>query len=167
MAKILNRSNFDNNSISSLLLVTGVCNVLFYYLTKSIIPIFIAPSFTFIGFTTTTMLLSENDVIIARLNVFFGYLFASIIFLLMALLYKSALIRKYIKLTLPDSLVGPLISLIGLDLLDTAVSDSGFKANDRRAIFIALFTLCVIVLATVFKRKLLKNASILIGVFLE
>ena len=63
-----------------------------------------------------------------------------------ALLYKSSVIRKYIKLTLPDALVGPLISLIGLDLLDTAIKDSGFNSNDKQSIFIAISTLCIIIL---------------------
>ena len=81
-----------------------------------------------------------------------------------ALLYKSSVIRKYIKLTLPDALVGPLISLIGLDLLDTAIKDSGFNSNDKQSIFIAISTLCIIILVTIIKRKHLKNASILIGI---
>lgn len=164
MAKTLNSNNFNNNSISLLLFGTGICNLLFYFVTKSKIPIFIAPSFTFIGFTTATMSLGNNDISMARLNVFLGYFFASIIFMLIAFLYKSSLIRKYIKLTLPDALVGPLISLIGLDLLDTAIKDSGFKANDKYSIFIAISTLCIIILVTIIKRKHLKNASILIGI---
>lgn len=164
MAKTLNSNNFNNNSISLLLFGTGLCNLLFYFVTKSKVPIFIAPSFTFIGFTTTTMLLSKNNIPIARLNVFLGYIFASIIFIFIALLYKSSIIRKYIKLTLPDALVGPLISLIGLDLLDTAIKDSGFKTNDGQSIFIAISTLCIIIIVTIIKRKHLKNASILIGI---
>lgn len=164
MAKTLNSNNFNNNSISLLLFGTGICNLLFYFITKSKIPIFIAPSFTFIGFTTATMLLGEDDISLARTNVLFGYIFASIIFILIALLYQSSMIRKYIKLTLPDALVGPLISLIGLDLLDTAINDSGFKTNDRQSIFIAICTLCIIIIVTIMKRKHLKNASILIGI---
>lgn len=164
MAKTLNSTGFNSNSISLLLFGTGLCNLLFYFVTKSKIPIFIAPSFTFIGFTTTTMLLGENNISTARLNVFLGYFFASVIFLFIALLYKSSIIRKYIKLTLPDALVGPLISLIGLDLLDTAIKDSGFKTNDRQSILIAISTLCIIIIVTIIKRKHLKNASILIGI---
>ncbi len=164
MAKTLNGNNFNNNSISLLLFGTGLCNLLFYFVTKSKIPIFIAPSFTFIGFTTTTMLLGENNLSMARLNVFLGYIFSSIIFIFIALLYKSSIIRKYIKLTLPDALVGPLISLIGLDLLDTAIKDSGFKTHDGQSIFIAISTLCIIIIVTIIKRKHLKNASILIGI---
>lgn len=166
MAKTLSNNNFNSNSISLLLFSTGLCNIIFYIVTKSKIPIFIAPSFTFIGFTTTTMLLGESDVSLARINVFIGYLFASIIFLLIAFLYRLSIVRKYIKLTLPDALVGPLISLIGLDLLETAISDSGFRTNDKQSIIIAMSTLCVIIFATIIKRKHLKNASILIGIII-
>ncbi len=164
MAKTLNSNDFNNNSISLLLFCTGICNLLFYFVTKSKIPIFIAPSFTFIGFTTATMLLNKNDMSIARLNVFIGYFFASIIFMLIAFLYKSSIVRKYVKLTLPDALVGPLISLIGLDLLDTAIKDSGFETHDKQSILIAISTLCIIIFVTIIKRKHLKNASILIGI---
>lgn len=69
MAKTLNTNIFNNSSISLLLFGTGMCNLLFYFVTKSKIPIFIASSFTFIGFTTTTMLLGDN-IPRARLNVF-------------------------------------------------------------------------------------------------
>lgn len=164
MAKVLNSNNFNNNSISLLLFCTGVGNILFYIITKSKIPVFMAPSFTFIGFTNATMQLSGENIIIAKINVTLGYFFASIIFLLMGILYKSSLIKKYIRLTLPDALVGPLISLIGLDLLGTAISDSGFNAKENRLIFIAILTLITIVYATTFKHKLLRNASILFGV---
>lgn len=166
MAKILNDNNFDNNSISSLLLFTGICNLFFYRKTKSKIPIFLAPSFTFIGFTTTTMLANGNDIAAARFTVFLGYFFAGLLFLFISWIYKSASIRKYVKLILPDALVGPLISLIGLDLLDTAINDSGFNTKDVKSIIIAMFTLCMIIFATVKKRRHFRNASILIGVVL-
>ena len=166
MAKILNENNFDNNSISLLLLFTGICNLFFYCKTQSKIPIFLAPSFTFIGFTTTTMLANSNDVVTARFTVFWGYIFAGLLFIFISWIYKSASIRKYVKLILPDELVGPLISLIGLDLLGTAIKDSGFKTKDVKSIIIAMFTLCMIILATVMKRRRFRYASILIGIVL-
>lgn len=164
MAKLLNDNNFDKNSISWILLSVGICNIIFYIITNFKIPVFLGPSFAFVGFMSTAMTLGGNNVDSSRTTVFMGYIFSGVIFLFIAFIYKSLRIRKYVKLTLPDALVGPLISLIGLDLLKTAIDDSGFKNNDKQSIIIALFTLGVIIFCTVFKRKYLKNASILIGI---
>lgn len=162
MAKILDDFQFSSNSISLLLLCTGICNLLLYKVTKCKIPVLVAPSFAFVRFIKTTV--ESVDAANAHINMFIGFLFASLLFLIIAILYLSPKIRKYIKLTLPDALVGPLISLIGLDLLETAVADSGLAANELRAIIVALVTLGTIILCTTFKRSFFKNASIVIGV---
>lgn len=164
IAKMLNANSFDKNSISLLLFSTGVSNIVLYIITRLKVPIFVAPSFAFLGFITTTMDIGSNNITQAHLNVFLGCLISSCVFLLIALLYKLPKVRKYVKLTLPDALVGPLISLIGLNLLDTAIEDSGLKTNDFTVIFITIFTLSVIILSTTLKRHHLKKASILIGV---
>jgi len=166
MAKLVKDNNFSNNSISLILLSTGLCNILFVIITKCTIPIFIGPSFAFIGFMSSTMSLGQKNLDSAYNNVLWGYMLAGLLFLFIAILYKSVTIRKYVKLTLPDALIGPLISLIGLDLLDTAISDAGFNSNpiEYKSIIVAVTTLSVIIFATVFKRKYLKNTSILIGI---
>lgn len=100
----------------------------------------------------------------SRLNVYAGYLVASFVFIVIAFLYKSTIVRKYVKLTLPDALVGPLISLIGLDLLEKAIEDSGLLADDNTSKIISLITLCTIIIVTIIKRRRFRNASILIGI---
>lgn len=162
MAKMLNSCNFSSNSISLLLFSTGICNLLLYKVTKCKIPVFVAPSFAFIGFIATTI--ESSGEAKANVNVFIGCLIAGLLFLFIAILYLFPKIRKYIKLTLPDALVGPLISLIGLDLLDTAITDSGLAMNDLSAIIVAAITLGVIIVCTIFKRPFFKNASVVIGV---
>lgn len=164
MAKMLDDYNFSPDSISLLLFSTGLSNLLLYRVTGCKIPIFVAPSFAFIRFIKTT---TESGCITeAYSNVFVGFLIASLLFLFIAILYLFPKIRKYIKLTLPDALVGPMISLIGLDLLDTAIADSGLLTENSNLNFIivALVTLGVIVICTTFKRSFLKNASVVIGV---
>ncbi len=164
VAKTLDDISFNKNSISLLLFSTGLCNLIFYLITKFEIPIFIAPSFTFIGFTTVTMIQGNGDISMSRLNVYAGYLVASFVFIVIAFLYKSTIVRKYVKLTLPDALVGPLISLIGLDLLEKAIEDSGLLADDNTSKIISLITLCTIIIVTIIKRRRFRNASILIGI---
>lgn len=164
MAKMLDEYKFSSNSISLLLFSTGFCNLILYKVTGCKIPIFVAPSFAFIRFIKTTM---ESDCETeAHSMVFIGFLVASFLFLFIAILYLFPKIRKYIKLTLPDALVGPMISLIGLDLLDTAIGGSGLLMDNPNwnVIIVALVTLSVIVICTTFKRSFLKNASVVIGV---
>ena len=164
MAKMLDDYNFSSDSISLLLFSTGICNLLLYKATGCRIPIFVAPSFAFVRFIKTTM--KSGCATEAYSNVFIGFLTASILFLIIAILYQFPKVRKYIKLTLPDALVGPMISLIGLDLLDTAIADSGLLMDgpNLNFIIVALVTLGVIVICTTFKRSFLKNASVVIGV---
>lgn len=164
MAKMLDDYNFSPDSISLLLFSTGICNLLLYKATGCKIPIFVAPSFAFIRFIKTT---TESSCLTeAYSKVFIGFLAASLLFLFIAILYLFSKIRRYIKLTLPDALVGPMISLIGLDLLGTAIADSGLLTDDPEwsLIIVALVTLGVIVICTTFKRSFLKNASVVIGV---
>jgi len=165
MAKLLDSCNYNSNSISLLLFSTGFCNFLLYIVTKRKIPVCVAPSFAFCGFITATM--KYSNAATAHINVFIGCLFASFLFLFIAVLYLFPKISKYIRLTLPDALVGPLISLIGLDLLDTAIEDSGLKAYplNLNTIFVAAVTLSTIIICTTFKRSFFKNASVVIGVF--
>lgn len=162
IAKILDDYKFGSNSISLLLFSTGICNLLLYKVTKCKIPVFVAPSFAFVKFLETTV--KSGGMLNGHINVYIGFLFAGLLFVFIAVLYQFPKIRKYIKLTLPDALVGPLISLIGLDLLETAVADAGLKANDIHAITVAAVTLGSIIVCTTFKRPFFKNVSVMIGV---
>lgn len=166
VAKMLDDYKFSSNSISLLLFSTGICNLILYKITGCKIPVFVAPSFAFFKFIEATI--KSSDVTKAYINVYIGFVAASFVFLFIATLYLFPKIRKYIKLTLPDALVGPLISLIGLDLLGTAIKDSGLltKNPNPNVIIVALVTLGVIIICTTFKRNSLKNASVVIGVII-
>lgn len=60
--------------------------------------------------------------------------------------------------------MGPAISLIGLELASLAVEDTGFTSGNQRSVFLSVFTLAAIILASLIKRKFLRNASVLIGI---
>ena len=63
---------------------------------------------------------------------------------------------RFLNKYLPATVIGPAISLIGLELSDTAISDAGFKtANgmDLNAILVSMITLSVIILLSVIRRK--------------
>jgi len=90
--------------------------------------------------------------------------------LALSLVYKFNISRKIMKFLFPTVIMGPVISLIGLELASIGASDSGFNEIagiiDMKISLIALFTLFVIILASVIRRSFLKNSSIVIGVII-
>lgn len=163
MARLMRENHLESNSISLILMCTGACNILFVLMTKFRIPIFFGPSFAFIGFTSFIMLAGQEN---GECNIFWGRFLVAVFFIIFTVLYKFADGRKYIKLALPDALVGPLISLVGIDLLNVAVEDAAYVDDkfNKESAYLALFTLAVIIVAAVLKHKFIRNASILIGV---
>ena len=161
MARLMRENNLESNSISIILMCTGICNILFALMTRIKIPIFFGPSFAFIGFTSFIMQPKEEN---GECNIFWGRFLVFLFFAIFTLLYSIG--KKYIKLALPDALVGPLISLVGIDLLGVAIKDAAFVDGkfNKDSVFLALLTLAVIIVAAVLKHKFIRNASILIGV---
>lgn len=163
MARLMRENHLESNGISLILMCTGACNILFVLITKFRIPIFFGPSFAFIGFTSFIMLTGQEN---GESNIFWGRFLVAVFFAIFTVLYKFADGRKYIKLALPDALVGPLISLVGIDLLNVAIKDAAYVNEEfnKESAYLALFTLAVIIVAAVLKHKFIRNASILIGV---
>ncbi len=96
-----------------------------------------------------------------------AYVFSGVLLVLLSFLYKKTHIDRFLSFILPASVVGPAISLIGLELADTAVIDSGFDVSnglvDANAALISIVTLFVIVLFSLLKHRILKNAAIIVG----
>lgn len=161
MARLMRDCHLGSNSISLILLSTGICNIWFAKKMKYSIPIFFGPSFAFIGYTAFIM---ESEQAIGELEIFWGRLLIAAFFFIFVGVFLYA--EKYIRLALPDALVGPLISLVGIDLLDVAIKDAAYKEErfDLESLCLALFTLAVIIMSALIKHKLIRNASILIGV---
>lgn len=170
MAKLMEDANLKSNSVSLILLSTGACNIWFAAKMKYKIPVFFGPSFAFIGYTKFIM---ETGQDIGELGIFWGRLLIAGFFIIFVVAYLCA--EKYIRIALPDALVGPLISLVGIDLLDVAIKDAAYKEViidaenitldfDLESLCLALFTLAVIIMAALIKHKWIRNASILIGV---
>lgn len=134
------------------------------------IPAYLSSSFAYIGITIYLIELQMNEGVqpgAAFAYVGCAYFFSGLLLAGMSVIYKFKSVEKFFTKGLPPSVIGPAISLIGLELADTAVADAGVNAAEKtidiRALIVALVTLSVIILFSLLKKKFVKNAAIIIG----
>ena len=156
--------------VSLVLFASGIGTIMFTILSQGKIPAYLGSSFAYIGLTI--YLLKERGKELgsfesAYIYVGWAYIFSGVLLVLLSLLYKKRGIDKILTFLLPASVIGPAISLIGLELADTAVVDSGFDLSNGlvspRSAIISIVTLFIIVLFSLIKHKVWKNAAIIIG----
>ena len=134
------------------------------------IPAYLSSSFAYIGLTIYLLETQMGENVsagMAYVYVGWSYMISGLILVLLSFLYKIRFIEKIFTKCLPAAVIGPAISLIGLELSDTAVVDSGLNAKDGRvdlaAVAVAMTTLCVIIFLSLIKRRRWKNSAIVIG----
>lgn len=131
----------------------GVGTLLFHLTTKGKVPVFLGSSFAFIPVIITVREMYNGDLAYAQ----GGIIVAGLLYVIMSLLIKTIgveNIRKY----LPSQVVGPMIIVIGLNLIPVAY---GMASNNFVVAGITLATALVITLKA---KGFLKQLSILIGV---
>lgn len=157
---------------SLVLLTSGLGTITFTIVSRGRIPAYLGSSFAYIGLTIYLIDSQTKGGIppqMAYSYVGWSYVFSGLLLLLLSFLYKKENIDRILTFVLPASVSGPAISLIGLELADTAVLDAGFDpirgVVDPNAVTVSIITLSVIVLCSLMKRRVLKNAAILVGLF--
>ncbi|WZL74548.1 uracil-xanthine permease family protein [Clostridiaceae bacterium 35-E11] len=131
----------------------GVGTLLFHFTTKGKVPVFLGSSFAFIPVIITVRDMYNGDLAYAQ----GGIMVAGLLYVMMSLLIKTVgveNIRKY----LPSQVVGPMIIVIGLNLIPVAY---GMASNN---FVVAGITLATALLITLKAKGFLKQLSILIGV---
>lgn len=172
LVPILVNNSFGETVIdmSLVLFTSGVGTIVFTVFSKGKIPAYLGSSFAYIGLTI--YLIQENmsggtSTAMAYTYVCWAYAFSGALLVALSFLYKKKGVEKFLSFLLPASVVGPAISLIGLELADQAVVDSGFDLDDGlvdgRAAIIAICTLIVIVVFSLMRHKIWKNAAIIVG----
>ena len=153
--------------LPTILLFCGVGTLVFVLMTRRRIPFFLGPCFAFIGFLSyhVGLISSVKTFEEIRATVYYGYLISGIFLLLLSLLYRFNWFKKLLKALLPDTVMGPAISLLGLTLAGTGVNDSGFYSDDNLAKYLAVITILSIIILSLLKHHFLQNASVLLGVF--
>lgn len=131
----------------------GVGTLLFHLTTKGKVPVFLGSSFAFIPVIITVREMYNGDLAYAQ----GGIIVAGLLYVIMSLLIKTIgveNIRKY----LPSQVVGPMIIVIGLNLIPVAY---GMASNN---FVVAGITLATALMITLKAKGFLKQLSILIGV---
>ncbi len=138
--------------ISVALFCAGIGTLIFHICTKMKVPVFLGSSFAFIP-VICSVKLSYGDLRYAQ----GGIMIAGLIYVLMSFIIKKIGTEK-IKAVLPAQVVGPMIMVIGLNLIPTAFSMA--KEN----IIIAAITLGVTLGIKHFGKGFISQIAILCGV---
>jgi uracil permease len=131
----------------------GVGTLIFHFCTKKKVPVFLGSSFAFIPVILTVKELFNGDLAYAQGGIFV----AGLIYVLMSLLINKIGIDR-IQRVLAPQVIGPMIIVIGLNLLPVALNMASQNYT------IAIITLGIALLLNLFGRGFLKQLSILIGV---
>ena len=141
-------------SVSVTLFCAGVGTILFYFLTKRKIPIFLGSSFAFLGAFAAV---SGGDAAMLPYATG-GVVAAGCVYVILALLFLAFGAKRVMKL-FPPVVTGPIIILIGLILSPVAISSA--SANW----ILAVIAIAIIVVVNLFGKGLVKILPILIGIF--
>lgn len=135
------------------LLSAGIGTLIFHFVTKRKVPVFLGSSFAFIGGILTVKQHYNGDLAYAQ----GGIIVAGAIYVIASLLVKKVGMDK-IKRYLPNQVVGPMIIVIGLNLLPTAYDMAS------QNLLIAAITLAIALTITFKGKGFIKQLSILIAV---
>ena len=149
-------------SIQTTLLFAGLGTLLFHVCTKFQIPAFLGSSFAYLGgFQAVSALntgkyatMTPDDKLAYALG---GIVIAGLLYLVLALLFKTLGTKKVMKY-FPPTVTGPMIIMIGLNLAGSAVSNASTNWG------LAILAIVVIVIANIWGKGMIKIVPILLGI---
>lgn len=140
-------------SPSIALLSAGVGTLIFHFITGGKVPVFLGSSFAFIAVINQVKDLHGGDLAYAQ----GGILVAGLVYVLLSFIIKRFSYEN-IKKLLPSYVVGPMIIIIGLTLIPTAL---GMASGNY---LLAGVTLITSILTNLFGKGVIKKMSILVGI---
>lgn len=155
---------------SLVLLMNGIGTLLYLFICKGKAPAFLGSSFAFIA-PGVSVLLGDGDVVSNFPKVLGGFLVSGLIFTIVSIIIGQVG-TKWLDVVLPPAAMGPIVTLIGLELAGTAMGMAkAFPANidpngqfNKYAIIISVSTLAVAILGSLLFRGFLSSIPILIAV---
>ncbi|MHB8063648.1 MAG: uracil permease [Ruminiclostridium sp.] len=153
---------------SLVLLMNGIGTLIYLFICQGKSPAFLGSSFAFIA-PGVSVLTGGGDVVANFPKVLGGFLVAGAVFTIVSLIV-GRVGTKWLDVVLPPAAMGPIVTLIGLELAGTAMGMSkAFPADtngqfNKYAIIIAISTLAVAILGTLLFRGFLSSIPILIAV---
>ncbi|MBC7959055.1 MAG: uracil permease, partial [Vallitaleaceae bacterium] len=151
---------------SLVLLMNGIGTLIYLFLCQGKAPAFLGSSFAFIA-PAISIITSTADVQANFSKVLGGFILSGLIFSLVAILIGKVG-TKWLDVVLPPAAMGPIVALIGLELGSTAVGMAGLYPTegvyDTKAIIVSLFTLAVVILASILFRGFFSIIPVLFAV---
>lgn len=161
-------------SQSAALFGAGVGTIIYLAFTKFKSPVFLGSSFAFIG-SMFAAFAGAASMEVGYLGLIIGTGFAGLVYVIIAIIIKFAGVR-WVNYLMPPVVIGPTVAIIGLSLAGNAVSDAmggAFNADagayvmDAHAwvcLVCALVTLLVVLLCSVFGKKMMRLIPFIIGI---
>ena len=161
-------------SQSAALFGAGVGTIVYLLFTKFRSPVFLGSSFAFIG-SMFAAFAGAASTQAGYAGLIIGAMFAGAVYVVIARVVKLAGVAWLNKL-MPAVVIGPTVAIIGLSLAGNAVSDSLAGAYDETAgaylmtthtwvsLICSLVTLIVVVICSVFGKKMVKLIPFIIGI---
>ena len=165
----------DIIDVSLVLMASGFGTLLFIILTKGKVPDYLGSSFAYIGMTWYLISIISTDKGITPYDAYYyvllAYIFAAFLLMLFSFAYKFGKTIKLMKFLFPTAIIGPAISLIGLELANTAATHAGISLRSGSyekllSMSVAITTLVIIVIASIARRRHFRNASIVFGMII-
>ncbi len=153
------------------LFTAGVGTLIFHLCTKFQVPVFLGSSFSFMP--AIIAVIQENEVLHPERIPYVqgGIIAAGVLYLIFAFIVYLVGVDR-IKKIFPPVVTGPVIVVIGVGLSSTAINDCtgwadlshGVSAQAGLNIAIALFTLVMVVVFSIFAKGFFKLVPILLGI---
>ncbi len=162
-------------SVSAALFGAGAGTIIYQLFTKYKSPVFLGSSFAFIGSMLAAFAGAGSFVALGYVGLILGALFAGLVYVLIALIVKFVGV-KWINKLMPAVVIGSTVALIGLSLAGAAVKDVfSYGPTDSNGSFImganawasficALITLLVVIITSVYGKKMLKLIPFIVGI---
>lgn len=143
--------------ISVALFMAGVCTLIFHWITKKKVPVFLGSSFAFIApIAAVVEMVSKNGGTDALAYARGGIVVAGLIYLVIAGLIYIFGVKKIVDF-FPPVVTGPIILVIGLKLAPVAISMSSTNW------FLAIVAFITVVVVSVFAKGFLQVVPVIIG----
>lgn len=159
-------------SQSAALLGAGAGTIVYLLFTKFNSPVFLGSSFAFLG-SMATAFAGAASAQAGFFGILVGAIMAGLVYVVIALVVKYAGV-KWIDKLMPAAVIGPTVAVIGLSLSGNAVGDL-FKgsvlnagnvpvASPWIALLCGLVTLAVVIVCSVYGKKMMKIIPFIIGI---
>ena len=164
-------------SASAALFGAGVGTIVYQLFTRFRSPVFLGSSFAFID-PMCAAFAGATSMLLGYFGLVLGAIFAGLVYVVIALVVKYAGVNWITKL-MPGAVIGPTVALIGLSLSGAAINDafsygaretfgtsSYFIMNKTTwvSLVCALVTFAVVVLCSVYGKKMTKLIPFIIGI---